>query len=786
MAWARAPPLWNRKKKMALLFEPMIHLQARKGSIYTMKGTITRQGNCNQSHPEDVRMLCNEGQLKEALHILHVTDQHVDNSAYVSILQLCIQKKALSEGKLVHTHINETGFMPDRFLVNRIANLYAKCGALVDARRVFDEMPQRDAPSWNVMIAAYSRCGLAEEALLLFNRMEECGMQPNEFTFASVLPACGKLAALEQGMEIHEKIITKGFQSDAFVESGLVDMYAKCGNIEKARNLFDKMHQRDAISWTAMIAGYLQNGQGVGAIKIFQQMQLAGVKPDSKTFATVLAACADLADLEQGMEIHRETIRCGLESDVFVGTALVDMYAKCGNTEKARHVFDKMHQRNAVSWNAMTAGYTQNGLVGEAVERFQRMPERDVASWTVMIAGYAQNGQNAEALNLFQQMQQAGVKPNQNTFASVLPACANSAALERGIEIHQEISRSGFQINVIVQSALVDMYAKCGSIEKAREVFDKMNQRNVVSWTAMIAGYVQNEQSTEALQFFRQMQLAGVKPDQNTFASVLPACADLAALEQGMEIHDDIIQNGFASNVFVENALIDMYAKCGNIEKARYVFDKMHERNVISWTAMIAGYAMHGCGKEALKLFEEMQNSGVNPNHITFVCVLSACCHAGLVEEGLRYFDCMGQYYHITPTMRHYVCMVDLLGRAGRLDEAQDFIKKIPIEPDAMLWSCLLGACRIHNNVELGEYVAERLFELEPQNAAPYVLLSNIYATAGRWDDSENVRKMMKNKGVKKTPGCSWIEVNKQVHTFLVGDRSHPQTQNLCRVGEIV
>jgi len=267
------------------------------------------------------------------------------------------------------------------------------------------------------------------------------------------------------------------------------------------------------------------------------------------------------------------------------------------------------------------------------------------------------------------------------------------------------------------------------------------------------------------------MQGVGVKPDLKTFASVLSACADLAAVEQGMEIHKEIIISGFQIDALsVQNALLDMYAKCGIIEKARDVFDKMHKRDVVSWNTIIAGNAMHGYGKGALQLFDQMQNLGIEPNHVTLLGVLSACCHAGLVAEGRQYFDCMSQNYNVTPRMEHYVCMVDLLGRAGYLDEAEELISKMPTKPNATVWRCLLGACRIHNKTSLGAHIAECLFDLNPTDAAPYVLLSNIYAEAGRWGDTESVRRMMKDKRVKKSPGCSWIEVNKQVYVFLGGD----------------
>eukprot|EP01018_Ginkgo_biloba_P007739 Gb_39699 [translate_table: standard] len=708
MTRTRAALAKLKKEKMAVFFLGLqLPFEIRKTSIQTMTASLKSEGNTYNS---SVRTLCKQGRLKEALRILHVMKQHVDSYPYDIMLQCCLNNKVLPQGKLVHANMIQTGFnWQDISLGNKLATVYGKYGSMVDARRVFDEMAERDVVSWTAMITAYSRHGLAEEALALFLQMQRTGIQPNEFTFASVLPACAKLAALEQGMEIHEEIIRTGFQSDVFVENALVDMYAKLGSIEKARDLFDKMPERDVVSWNAMIAGYAQNGHFDEALKLFQEMP----------------------------------------------------------------------ERDMVSWNAMIAGYAQNGHVDEALKLFQKIPRPDVVSWNAMIAGYAQNGHAEKALKLFQQMQVAGLKLDSKTFASVLTACGRLGVLEVGMEIHEEIIRNGLQFDVLVENALVDMYGKCGSLETARDLFDKMPKRDIVSWNTIIAGHAQNKYGEEALRLFQQMQLKGVKPNPKTFASVLPACASLAALEQGMEIHGEIIRSGFLSDVFVESALIDMYAKCGSIEKARDVFDKMLQRNDISWTAMIAGYAMHGCGKEALELFQEMQASGMNPNHVTFVCVLSACCHAGLVEEGHRYFECMNPYYHITPAMKHYVCMVDLLGRAGRLDEAQDFINKMPVKPDASVWRRLLGACRIYSNINLGERVAERLFELEPKNAAPYVLLSNMYAAAGRWNDSANVWRTMKDRRVKKTPGCSWIEVNKQVHAFVVGKKFPSQMQKI-------
>ncbi|XP_059067304.1 pentatricopeptide repeat-containing protein At1g15510, chloroplastic-like isoform X2 [Cryptomeria japonica] len=510
--------------------------------------------------------LCREGQLKEALHILLTThNPPEDSSTYLQLLQICILKNTLSQGKKVHSFIahRRFAFATCTFFQNRLICMYAKRGSLVDARKAFDHMKERDRVSWNTIISAYGRHGYPDEAVRLFHQMQRTGFQPDQFTFASILPACGKMGALEQGMNIHESIKDRGLLSDVVVASALVDMYAKCGSIDKARELFERMPHRDVVSWNAMITGYAQNEFVEDALETFMQMQLSGIKPNSTTFASVLPVCAKMGALEQGMHIHQSITEDGFLSDVMVTTALVDMYAKCGRIDKARHLFDKM-------------------------------PQRDVILWTAMIAGYAQNGFVEKALETFKQMQPAGVKPNSTTFASVLPACAKMGDLEKGMGIHRNMIEKGFLSDIIVVNALVDMYAKCGSIDKAHELFHRMPQRDVFSWNAIIGGYAQNGLVGKALDTFKRMRLDGVNPNSTTFAGILPACAKMGALEWGMDVHQSIMEGGFLSDIIVGNALVDMYAKCGNINKARDLFDRMRQRDVISWNAMIAGYAQNG------------------------------------------------------------------------------------------------------------------------------------------------------------------------------------------------
>jgi len=511
--------------------------------------------------------------------------------------------------------------------------------------------------------------------------------------------------------------------------------YAQNGDVVEALDLFRRMPERNVVSWTAMIVAYSKHGCSQEALRLFYEMMLTGVRPDQFTFSSVLLACASLAAVEYGKEVHENIIKNGFQSDVFVGNALVDMYAKCGRIADAQKMFENMLERDLVSWNAMITGYAQNGQLNEALMLFRDMPERDVVSWNVMIATYAQNGYTDEAWNLFQKMPER---------------------------------------NAVSWTAMIAQCAQDGQFVEAKSLFQEMPERDIISWNAMIAGYVQNGSFHEALHLFGQMQMTDMKPNTVTFVGIISACANMAGVEHGKKVHGDIIRNGFESDTTLGNSLIDMYAKCSSIKTARKVFDKMPERVVVSWNTMIGGYGMHGCGNEALQLFEQMQHSGLKPNHVTFLVVLFACSHAGLLDDGWRYFDLMSRHYQIEPLIEHYCCMVDLLGRAGFLDEAEDFINKMSVNPNAAIWRSLLGACTVHYNVELGERVADLLFESDPNNSAHYVLLSNMYALAGRWDDVEKVRALMKDRSVKKSPGCSWIEVRSKVHAFTVGDGTQP------------
>ncbi|XP_057837778.2 pentatricopeptide repeat-containing protein At1g11290, chloroplastic [Cryptomeria japonica] len=831
----------------------LVNMYAKCGSVYKAHELFDRMPQRDViSWNAMIAGYAQNGFVEKALQTfkqMHLVGVKPDSTTFANILPACAKMGALEQCMDIHRSIMEGGFSLDIIVGNTLVDMYAKCGNIDKAHKLFDRMPQRDAISWTVMIAGYAQNGYVENALETFKQMQLAGVKPDSTTFACILPACVKMRALELGMDIHKSIIEGGYFSDIIVGNALLDMYAKSGSIDKAQELFDRMLQRDVISWNVMIVGYATRGFIKKALETFKQMQLAGVKSDSTTFASILPACAKMGALEQGMDIHQNIMEGGFLFDIIVGNALIDMYAKCGSMDKALALFERMLQRNVISWNSMIAGYAQNGFIENALETFKqmrlaglkpdsttfacilhacaisgaleqgisihqsimeegflsdiiignslvdmyakcgsidkaremfdRMLQRNDISWNAMIAGYAQNGFVEKALETSKQMQLAGVKPNCTTFSSTLPACAKMGALEQGMDIHQSILEGGVSSDIIVGNALVDMYAKCGRTDKARELFDRMGEKNVISWNTMIAGYAQNGFVEKALETLKQMQFTGLKPNSTTFASILPACAKLGAIKQGMDIHQSIMVRGFLSDIIVGNALVDMYAKCGSIDKARKLFDRMSQRDVVSWNAMIAGYAQNGFCKDALEIFELMKHSGTYPNIVTFACVLCACSHAGLVDEGCSYFNHMSNPYWITPTIDHYVCMVDILGRAGYLEETLKFIIKMPVKPVVVVWMCFLGACRSHMNTGLGVFTATLLFNLDPKNAATYVLLSNIYAEMGRWSEVQMVRRFMKDRGIKKIPGCSWIEDHKMVHVFCVGDRSHPQTREI-------
>lgn len=481
-------------------------------------------------------------------------------------------------------------------------------------------------------------------------------------------------------------------------------------------------------------------------------MDTGSLEPSTGIYSHLLRRCTQLKKVEEGRLIHSHFLASKFNSDIFFQNSIINFYSKCNSLDDAR-------------------------------KAFEQMPLKDVVSWTALMSGYAQSDQPKEALALFPRMLWSECKPNNFTFATLLNACGATAEVNAGMQIHASCVKNGCDLDVYVGSSLLDMYARHGKMSEACATFDSLDSKNEVSWNALIAGYAREKDQNSAIGMFVNMQRLGFVATRFTYSSVFSVCASNGSLEQGKWVHAHMIKHGHKLDVFVGNTLLDMYAKAGSIEDARKVFSRLDKKDVVSWNSMLTGCAQHGHGEEAVQRFEKMLKHGVKPNQITFLCILNACSHGGLLKEWEYYFNLMKKY-EVEPEIEHYVAVVDLLGRAGLVEGARKFIDEMPLEPTAAVWGALLGACRMHKNVELGQFAAERIFELDPDDPGPRLLLYNIYASAGKWNDAAKVRKMMRESGLKKEPACSWLEVENSVHLFVANENCHPQIKEIEQMWE--
>ncbi|OVA16609.1 Pentatricopeptide repeat [Macleaya cordata] len=566
------------------------------------------------------------------------------------------------------------------------------------------------------------------------------GIKPDNFTYPLVLKACSGLSELEEGRRIRDSIeFNEKIKTNVFVECALIDMFAKCGRLDEARKVFEKMPSKDLVSWSAMISGSVQNGDWYEALCLFRRMRSEGLSPDSVIVATILPACGRLGAHLQGMGLQCCAIRSGFESDLYVSNALIDMYSKCGDTHEAHHVFCNILYK-------------------------------DVVSWSTLIAGHSQNCEYHKSLEVFVEMKSSGVRTNAVTVASVLPGLANLKLLKQGKELHNYVIRHGFDSDIFVGSALIDMYAHCGSMTEAGYIFEIMSSKDITIWNSMIVGFSLNGEINSAFGILRRIWESKLRPNSITIMSVLPLCTRWGILRLGKEIHGYATRAGLGFLVSVGNSLIDMYCKCGYLELGVKVFDQMVERDIVTYNTIIAAYGIHGHGERAFSFFSRMKEARIRPDKLTFIALLSACSHGGLVDRGWFFYNSMMDDYGILPDMEHYSCMVDLLGRSGHLDDAWEFVKRMPVEPEIDVLGSLLGACRVHNRVELAELVGMQIFQKNPEDPGYHVLLSNIYASTGRWKDASKVRTMIKQNGLVKKPGNSWIQVGSCVRVFRSKD----------------
>lgn len=719
-----------------------------------------------------------------------------DNCTFLCVLNACGKIGSVRQGRQTHDQIIQEGLELDVAMTNTVIDMYAKCASLDEARRVFDGLSARNVVSWAAIIAGYAHHGHGLVVLELFEQMQSHGVKPNVVVYSCVLKASSGLRALCNGRQIHEEIVREGLESDVVVRTALVDMYAKCENLEDARRVFDEMASLNVVTWNAMIVGYAQHGNDVSALVLFEELQLKGIKPDKITYSGVLKACGSKQSLEQGRLVHHLMIKGGLKLDIALGNSVINMYAKCGSLQDAQTIFDKLPNPDVMSWGAVIDGYAEyghgllaleafewmqqrvkpneiifvstlkacisigsmeqgrrihdqvvkgalelgilvgstivdmyakNGSLEEASNCFDRLLDPDVVSWGAMISGYVQMGHGDLALEMFACMLHVRIEPSEGIFLTILQACLNMGALGPGSLIHEYIIKSGFQTDGPVGTTLVDMYARCGSLEDAQVVFDSHSNRDVVTWGAMIAGYVQHGHCFPAIELFERMQPQNTMPNRPIFLCILKACSSIGIIAHARKVHKQIIEIGLELDVTIGNALVDTYTKCGSQEEASEVLDKLGNRDVVSWSAVIAGHAWHGDCRLSMQCFEAMKHEGLRPDDAVFTSILAACSHAGSLKKGLSCFRSMTEDHNIMPGIQHYNSIVDLLGRAGLFKEAEDLLHCMPRSANTTGWTSLLTGCRTYGNTEVGQRCFDVIVDMAPNDASSFMLMSNIY-----------------------------------------------------------
>ncbi|CAE6253351.1 unnamed protein product [Arabidopsis arenosa] len=676
-------------------------------------------------------------------------------TSLIELIRESADERCLKKAKSVHGFLIKFQFTEKSLTVmlNQLVIAYSKCSDFGSARQVFDEIPQKSVFSWTVLMVGATENGYYRDGIDYFVEMLGCDIVPDEYAFSAAIQACIGVDSIDVDEMVHAQVITRGFSSRVFVNTSLLGMYAKLGRIGDSYKVFNSMENRNQVSWNAMISGFVSNGLYAEAYNSFLRMLEEEIRPNVSCFISVSKAIGQLGDVEKGRYIAQIVLEIGMQSNIHVGTALIDMFAKCGCVTEALSVFESNF----------------SGCGGN-------LP------WNAMISGYTISRHGEEAMLLFLRMCQNNIKRDVYTYCSALNSIADMRSLEYVKQVHGMIWKSGREsFGVSLCNALMDAYAKCGELDAMMKLFDTWEESNQISWTTLVTAYSQSSEWEDALSVFSQMREMGFQPNQVTFSGVLASCASLCSLEYGQQVHSLTYKTGFARDKCVESVLIDMYAKCGSVRDAIKVFESLKDPDVISWTAMISGYAQHGMAKDALELFRKMELVLPKPNSVTFLCLLFACSHGGLVDEGLRYFHLMEERYGLVPEIEHYACVVDILGRVGRLTEAWKFIMKMPIEPDEKVWSTLLGACRVHGNIQLAKIAAQKVLSYNPDDFAALVLLSNTYREAGNIEGGLNVRNMMKSQAMRKEPGMSWISIGGKIHKFCSGDQYHPQKDDIYK-----
>ncbi|CAL4929436.1 unnamed protein product [Urochloa decumbens] len=760
----------------------------------------------------------------EELKEMQQGGMRLNASTLVGIIGMCGGFEAKDVGSSLHAVAMKYGAIADESLTSAFISMYSAFDDLSSSRLVFDLQPVKDLVSFNSMIAAYMQHCNWKEAFEVFRLMQCAGLGPNLVTVVSVLPSCNDFFGINQGESVHGMIIKFGLAEQVSVASALVSMYSKLGKLDSAVLLFCYFTEKNNLMWNSMISGYLVNNQWSMALDSFCKMQIEGVTPDATAIINAISGCRHTKDLHMAKSIHAYAVRSRFESNQSVMNALLAMYADCGDISTSYTLFQKMEVQMLISWNTMISGFAEIGdseaslmlfcqmchdevqfdlvtlisvisslsgsedaTVGESVhslaiksgcnsdvsltnalismytncgiveagqQLFDSCCFANTITYNALMSGYRKNNVSEKILPLFYQMVKNDVKPNLVTLLNLLPVCQSQL---QGKSIHSYAVRNFTRLETPLFTSAMGMYSRFNNIEYCSKIFSLVGERNIILWNTFLSACVQCKQADMVVDYFKHMLFINVKPDAVTILALISACSQLGDADFAACVTAVILQRGFSAKILVLNALIDMHSRCGSISFARELFDSSAEKDSVTWGAMINAYSMHGNGEAALDLFSTMIDSGVDPDDITFVSVLSACSHSGLVEQGRTLFKSLQADYGITPRMEHYACMVDLLGRTGHLDEAYDIVRSMPSRPSDNLLESLLGACRFHGNSKIGESVGKLLIESEHGKSRSYVMLSNIYASAGKWSDCEELRSDMEAKGLRKDVGVSLI-----------------------------
>ncbi|KAG5050433.1 hypothetical protein AAZX31_04G223900 [Glycine max] len=654
------------------------------------------------------------GRIRKATSILFAFPKPFPFSLYALFFRLCSSHRAVVEARKVESHLLTFSPNPPTFLLNRAIEAYAKCHCLRDARELFDEMPQPDGGSWNALITAYSQLGFPNETFSLFLCMTRSGFFPTEVTFASVLASCAASSELLLSKQVHGLVTKFGFCGNVILGSSLVDVYGKCGVMADARRMFHEIPQPNAVTWNVIVRRYLDAGDAKEAVFMFSRMfSTSAVRPMNFTFSNALVACSSVSALREGVQIHGVVVKLGLREDNVVSSSLVNMYVKCGRLEDGFQVFDQLGFRDLVCWTSIVSGYAMSGKTLEAREFFDEMPERNVISWNAMLAGYTQCSEWSKALDFVYLMLDVIKDVDHVTLGLLLNVSAGISDHEMGKQVHGYIYRHGFHSDLRLSNALLDMYGKCGNLNSTRVWFNQMSdRRDRVSWNALLASYGQHQLSEQALTMFSKMQWE-TKPTQYTFVTLLLACANTFTLCLGKQIHGFMIRHGFHIDTVTRTALVYMYCKCRCLEYAIEVLKRAVSRDVIIWNTIIMGCVHNHKGKEALELFVIMEAEGIKPDHVTFKGILLACIEEGLVEFGTGCFKSMSSEFHVLPRMEHYDCMIELYSRHRYMDELENFMRTMTMEPTLPMLKRVLDVCQKNECPRLGEWIAEKINEFK-------------------------------------------------------------------------